>query len=185
MDPREPPTAEAPPVEQTPGAVPSTGTAPAARKALGLAAGIALGAGLLVLPILVRRLLRRGRLRRVRDGDIAAAWQEVAASALDAGVAWPAEGTMRQQARAVESALAHHHHVPQGAVWRLMTRNEIARYAPTNTAPAAPSVVVLDEPATAPAMASLLEDVEACLSALDGLPRQALRRIVPASLYRR
>jgi transglutaminase-like putative cysteine protease len=185
LDPQDPPTAEAPQVEQTPGAVPSTDTAPAAGRVLGLAAGISLAAGLLVLPILARRLLRRRRLRRVRDGDVAAAWQEVAASALDAGVAWPAEGTMRQQASSVESALAHSHQVPQGAVWRLVSRNEIARYAPTDATPAAPSVVVLDEPVTALATAGLLEDVEECLSALDGLPRPGLRRIVPASLFRR
>ncbi len=156
---------------------------------LGLLAAIAVIAGLLAVPRLVRTRRRVDRLARTRRGDTDAAWREIGDTAIDADLAWPAHGTLRQQAAVVSSGLASAQSPASAALPRILHDVEVARYAPAG-APAggASSVIVVDEPgrSTAPSgTGDLAAETEAVVRAIAALPRPLGDRLFPRSLRRR
>ncbi len=162
----------------------------------------AAGLGVIVcLPLAVptwrRRSRRRHRLRRCREGDAEAAWQEIGDSAVDAGLVWPRSGTLRHQAAALLGTLPDTAATGAGptgpglagSVPIVLAAAEVQRYAPSAASgarfPGPPSTIVLDEPGASAASAPqpLASAVEAVLAELDSLPRTVWRRLVPRSLH--
>jgi hypothetical protein len=143
----------------------------------------ALVAALLALPGAARRRVRRSRLERAARGDAAAAWQEVGASAVDAGLSWDASATIRRQAEGVRSALGS-----DSGVAAVAAAAESARYGrgatPRSTERGVRSLVVLDEPSI-DGEAALADDLHDVVAALDALPRTLAARLLPRSMRRR
>ncbi|MCR2827768.1 transglutaminase TgpA family protein, partial [Microbacterium sp. zg.Y909] len=79
----------------------------------------------LMLPALVRELLRRRRLAAAAAGDAAAAWLSVREAAVDLGIAVPAA----ESPRAFGARLVADHGAPADAVARLVAAIERASYA--------------------------------------------------------
>lgn len=212
---QEPPAAEEPSVpEEAPvdRAVPENPDESAAAdgpsswptRFLSLVGVLLLFASLLAVPAVVRRRRRRSRLARASTGDADAAWLEVQDCAIDAGLAWPAGGTPRQQAGVVQAALAGigagqpsaagrsglqlaPTDSPEIALGGVLGAVEMARYAPVGVSRAAAgaTVLVLDEPAPASEqVGDLALQVEGVIDALADLPRPFVDRVWPRSLRR-
>jgi transglutaminase-like putative cysteine protease len=85
---------------------------------------------LLAMPGLLRRFLRRRRLARAAKGEpidaALAAWQELEATCVDLGVAWPVSRTPRQTALELTPEVAH---LAAPALTRLGIATERAQYA--------------------------------------------------------
>ena len=86
----------------------------------------------LLLPALVREVLRRRRLRAAAAGDCAAAWLSVREAALDLGIAVPAA----ESPRAFGARLVAEHGAPAEAIATLVSAIEHASYAPPAGGPA-------------------------------------------------
>jgi transglutaminase-like putative cysteine protease len=155
---------------------------------LGLVATLLLLLGLLAVPRLVRWRQQRERLARAAQGSADAAWQEIGAAAVDAGLPWPAHGTLRQQAAAVAAGLGPADPSAAGALPRVLQSVEVARYAPANAGPNLPSsVIVADEPgepASSGPDGSVAADAALVVAALAALPRPLADRMLPRSLRR-
>ena len=189
----EPPVQEPEPEQSPLDAPQDSEAAPAAtagsRTWVWLLIGTLAVAGLAVLPSALRRGQRRKRTERTAAAYPAAAWDEVQASAVDAGIDWPAGRTVRQQAASVAAALDEPPDAPApSALRRLAALIEQSRYAPSGqSAPplGTASVLVTDEPPTESEPSDAEEDLAVVLSALDALPRSTVTRVVPPSLRHR
>lgn len=181
-DPAGRPSASAAPEQPSASAGPPPDSAVAGSGSL-RALGAAFIAGLIVvgglLPALIRRRLRRRRLLLAAGGDAAAAWGEVEASAIDAGLDWPSAGTVRQQADSLGTAGAAQD------VRALAAVVEQHLYSSTGTARAgtgAASVIILEEPVGPTGAPDMLAQASDVVQTLDRLPRPPLARVVPRSL---
>ena len=144
--------------------------------------------GLLAVPRLLRLRQRRDRLARATGGDTDAAWQEIGAAGVDAGLPWPAHGTLRQQAAVVAAGLGPADPLAAGALPRVLQSVEVNRYAPANARPGLPSSVIVmdepDDPAASGTDGGVAADAELVVAALAALPRPLADRVLPRSLRR-
>ncbi|PWN03571.1 hypothetical protein DJ010_05550 [Nocardioides silvaticus] len=154
-----------------------------------LRAGVALlvVALLVVLAYLPRLLRRRARDRRLA-GTPEDLWDELAATAIDLGLAWPSGRSPQEVGRAIVDHLGDRSDVNRperprtgadadpeaaAALERLVAALEVARYA---------------RPGSPVPSANLADDVELCAASLEaGVTRRAARRArwLPASLWQR
>ncbi len=185
------PPQDAPDAAQVPPEAPGTSTEADTGAGAAVWWPAALAAALacsLLMPVILRRRLRRKRLDRAGDGEVLAAWQEVAATAVDAQVVWPRSATLRQQADALIDVLSERGADAEvgAAVWQLVGAMEVREYAPAGAVPLAGtgSAVITGEPGGPDMDARVADSAEAVIGALDALPRTPVGRVLPRSLRR-
>lgn len=120
-----------------------------------------------LLPALVRLLLRTVRFGRARSGDAMAAWRELSATMTDLGLSTPDAQTARMRA----AQLVHERAAPAEAVWALVQAVERASYASASS--------------RAGDLAPALRRVVSRLTASVDGHRRLMARMLPGSLFRR
>ncbi|WP_309129870.1 DUF3488 and transglutaminase-like domain-containing protein [Microbacterium sp.] len=127
-----------------------------------------------LLPALVRVLLRAVRLARARSGDAMAAWRELTATMADLGLPTPDAQTARMRA----AELADDRGAPEDALSVLVHAVERASYATTASAASAASTTTGD-------LSRALRQVTHRLAASVDAHRRIAARLLPRSLFRR